>query len=59
MIKILVDRAKPTSEEINNRQNFESILKEATLNETKKVIPWYYGVVGLASFILAIVSILL
>ena len=59
MIKILVDRAKPTSEKINNRQNFESILKEATRNETRKVIPWYYGVVGLASFVLAIMSILL
>jgi hypothetical protein len=59
MIKILVDRAKPTSEEINNRQNFESILKEATHNETKKVIPWYYGVVGLASFLVAILTILL
>ncbi len=59
MIKILVDRAKPTSEEINNRQNFESILKEATRNETKKVIPWYYGVVGLASFLISILSIFL
>jgi hypothetical protein len=59
MIKILVDRTKPTSEEVKNRQNFDSILIKATENGTKKILPWYYGVVGLASFILAIVSILL
>jgi hypothetical protein len=59
MIKILVDRARPTTEEIKNRQNFDSILKKASLNENKKILPWYYGAVGLASFILAIVTILL
>jgi hypothetical protein len=59
MIKILVDRTKPTTEEIKNRQNFDSILKKTSLNETKKMLPWYYGVVGLASFILAIITILL
>jgi hypothetical protein len=59
MIKILVDRTRPTTEEIKNRQNFDFILKKASLNETKKILPWYYGVVGLASFILAIVTILL
>lgn len=59
MIKILVDRAKPTTEEIKNRQNFESILIKASINETKKILPWYYGVVGLASFILVVVTILL
>jgi hypothetical protein len=36
MIKILVDRARPTTEEIKNRQNFDSILKKASLNENKK-----------------------
>jgi len=59
MIKILVDRAKPTIEEIKRRQNFETILNKASINETKKILPWYYGAVGLASFIFAIVTILL
>jgi hypothetical protein len=59
MIKILVDRIKPTTEEIKNRQNFDSILIKASVNETKKILPWYYGVVGLASFLVAILTILL
>ena len=59
MIKILVDRTKPTTEEIKNRQNFDFILIKASVNESKKILPWYYGVVGLASFIFAIVTILL
>ena len=59
MIKILVDRVMPTTEDIENRQNFDSILKKAVINETKKKLPWYYGVVCLASFVLAIVTIFL
>lgn len=58
MIKILVDRIKPTAEEIKSRQNFDFILKKASVNNTKKILPWYYGVVGLASFIVAILTIL-
>lgn len=59
MIKILVDRAKPTSEEIKKHQDFELILNKASANQTKKIIPWYFGVIGLASFLLAILTILL
>ena len=59
MIKIIVDRTKPTTEEIRNRQNFDSILIKASENETKKILPWYFGAVGLASFILVVVTILL
>jgi hypothetical protein len=59
MIKILVDRVRPTTKEIKNRQNFDSILEKASVNETKKMFPWYYGAFGLASFVLAIVTILL
>ena len=59
MIKIIVDRTKPTTQEIKNRQNFETILNKVSVNESKKILPWYYGAVGLASFILAIVTILL
>ena len=59
MIKILVDRVKPSSDEIKKRQNFEAIFNKALTNETKKMFPWYFGVVGLASFILTIVTILL
>jgi cytoskeletal protein RodZ len=59
MIKILVDRANPTSQKIKNRQDFDSILKQHNQSIRSKVLPWYYGAVGLASFILAIVTILL
>lgn len=59
MIKILVDRAKPTSEDIKKHQNFDLILNKVSASETKKIIPWYFGVVGLASFLLAILTILL
>ena len=59
MIKILVDRTKPTTEEIKNRQNFDSILKQHNQSIRSTVLPWYYGAVGLASFILAIVTIFL
>jgi len=58
MIKILVDRTRPSTEEIKNRQNFDSILEKSSMNKTKKMLPWYYGAVGLASFILAIATIL-
>ena len=59
MIKILVDRANPTSEKIKNRQDFDSILKQHNLSTRRTVLPWYFGVVGIASFVLAIMSILL
>jgi cytoskeletal protein RodZ len=59
MIKILVDRANPTSEKIKNRQDFDSILKQHKQSIRSTVLPWYFGVVGIASFVLAIMSILL
>jgi hypothetical protein len=59
MIKILVDRANPTSNKIKNRQDFDSILKQHNQSLRSTVMPWYFGVVGIASFILAIMSILL
>jgi len=58
MIKILVDRVIPTSERIKKRQDFDSILKQHQRSKLSTIVPWYFGAVGFASFIIAIVSIL-
>jgi len=57
MIKILVDRTAPTSENIKKRENFDVVFYEATKNKSKKSYSWYYGAVGVASFVLAIITI--
>jgi len=59
MIKILVNRAIPNSEKIKNRQDFDLILKKRNQISSKNILPWYFGVIGLASFIVAIMTILL
>ncbi len=59
MIKILVDRKKLSCDEIKNRQNFHSILNKVVAKQPKKIFPWYYGAVGIASFIFVILTILL
>jgi len=59
MIKILVDRARPTSAKIKNRQDFDFVLKQHNQSKRSTGLQWYFGVVGIASFVLAIMSILL
>jgi hypothetical protein len=51
MRKILLNRKVPSSSEIKRRQDFELILKKYKEYKDYWRSPWFYGIVGLASFL--------
>ena len=51
MRKILLNRKVPSSSEIKRRQDFELVLKKYKEYKDYWRSPWFYGTVGLASFL--------
>jgi hypothetical protein len=52
-IKIIVNGNVPSKTEINSKQNFNKVLKDFyKLKPAILVNPWFYGIVGFASFFL-------
>ena len=51
MRKILLNRKVPSSSEIKRRQDFELVLKKYKEYKDYWRNPWFYGIVGLASFL--------
>ncbi len=51
MIKLLIDRQFPTSDAIEKRQDFNSILKALPKKNTLSS-PWFYGAIGFSSVLI-------
>ncbi|NBU91969.1 MAG: hypothetical protein EBS17_03915 [Flavobacteriia bacterium] len=51
MIKWLIDRSIPSKAAIENRQDFEKILKQIPSRYTFNS-PWFYGAIGFSSILI-------
>jgi len=56
-IKIIVDNMEPSKSDILSNQNFEKVLKKYNQLYKPAVFmnPWFYGIVGLSSLLIAII----